>query len=122
MNIRALIIIAFAGLVACTATPNQLKNIPLADPMAIPTNEAECSAAGQHWVEQGLPGGSKSCAVRTSDARKICTNSNQCQGECLVEGSLPVGRPAIGSCSEWLGNFGCHKRLEGGVVGEICTD
>src|SRR3546814_11216045 len=91
MSIRALIIIVFAGLAACAATPSQLTNIPLADPIAIPTNEAECSAAGQLWVEQGLPGGSKSCAVRTSDARKICTNSNQCQGECLVEGSQ-IGR------------------------------
>jgi hypothetical protein len=122
MSIRALIVIVLTALAACVATPRQLTNIPLAKPIAIPTTEAECSTSGQYWVEQGLPGGSKSCAVRTTDARKICTNSNQCQGECLVEGSLPVGKPAIGSCSEWLGNFGCHKRLEGGVVGEICTD
>src|SRR3546814_2135384 len=77
MSIRALIIIVFAGLAACAATPSQLTNIPLADPIAIPTNEAECSAAGQLWVEQGLPGGSKSCAVRTSDRSEEHTSELQ---------------------------------------------
>ena len=100
----------------------QLMDIPPAEKPTVPTNEQECSAAGAFWIEQGLPGGSKSCAVRTTDSRKICTDGAQCQGACLVSDALPAGSKAIGSCSDWVATFGCHKFIEGGLVREICAD
>ena len=112
------------GLSACVTNVReaQLVNIPLAQKPLIPTTESACNAAGQFWTEQGLPGGSKTCAVKTTDARRICTDSLQCQGACLVEDSLPIGSKAIGSCSEWVGNFGCYKFIEGGRVQQVCAD
>ncbi len=118
-----LLIATFIGLTGCV--PNireaQLENIPLAQLPTIPETESACIAAGQHWFAQGLPGGRKSCAVKTTDDRKICTDSSQCQGDCLVENSLPIGSKAIGSCSEWVGNFGCFKFIENGRVQQICA-
>ena len=100
----------------------QLTNIPLAEKPSVPATESACKAAGQFWVEQGIPGGNKSCAVKTTDSRKICTDENQCQGACLVENSLPAGSKAIGSCSEWVGTFGCYKYIQDGRVQQICAD
>jgi hypothetical protein len=124
MKYSWLSVAALLALTGCAANVReaQLINIPLARKPAIPTTESSCKAAGQFWTEQGLPGGSKSCAVKTTDARKICTDSLQCQGTCLVEDSLPDGVKAIGSCSEWVSNFGCYKFIEGGHVRQICAD
>ena len=125
MNRRPFPLLALIFLTSCTTTPAQLRNIPLATKPTIPRTETECSAAGQHWVRQdnfSLEASGKSCAVQTSDGRKICTNSDQCQGTCLVDNALPIGRPAIGSCSDWAATFGCHKLLENGLVAAICTD
>lgn len=100
----------------------QLTDIPLAQKPVIPSTESACRAAGHFWTAQGLPGGSKACAVRTTDAFKICTDGTQCQGICRVAENLPPGVAAIGSCSEWVANFGCHNYIEGGRVREICAD
>lgn len=100
----------------------QLTDIPLAEKPAIPSTESACKAAGQFWSEQGLPGSPKSCAVKTTDAFKICTDSLQCQGSCLVAKDLPLGAKAIGSCSEWVANFSCYKYIEDGRVRMICAD
>ena len=120
----SLLIAVLLGLVGCAANVReaQLINIPLAQKLAIPATESACKAAGQFWTEQGLPGGNKTCAVKTTDSRKICTDTLQCQGVCLVEDSLPVGSKAIGSCSEWVGNFGCYKFIMGSRVRQICAD
>ena len=115
------LILALGGC-AANLMGGQLTNIPLAKKPAVPTTEQECSAAGAFWTEQGLPGGSKSCAVKTTDSRKICTESAQCEGSCLVSDSLPAGSKAIGSCSDWVATFGCYKFIEGGLVREICAD
>ena len=124
MRIFWLPLLIALGLSACTKNVQeaQLTNIPLAKKPLVPKTEVACTEAGQFWVQQGLPGGSKSCAVKTTDAHKICTDATQCQGSCLVAASLPMGAKAIGSCSEWVGNFGCYKYIEGGRVQQICAD
>ncbi|WP_369934111.1 hypothetical protein [Xanthomonas tesorieronis] len=111
-------------LAGCTRNPQyaQLTHIPLAEKPTIPATQSDCEAAGQFWTQQGLPGGPKSCAVKTTDAFKICTDSRQCQGSCLVANDLPEGAQAIGSCSEWVANFGCHKFIDGGRVRMMCAD
>ena len=124
MKLIAMLMIAFSLLVGCAPNPyaRQLDSIPLAKKPVVPTSEAACIAAGQYWTQQGLPGGSKSCAVKTHDSRKICTDSAQCEGSCLVSDDQPVGAKAIGSCSDWFGTFGCHKFMRNGVVDSICAD
>jgi|SRR6478672_3724366 len=116
-----LLLLAAAGCVR-NVREAQLSNIPLAQKPSIPSSEVACQAAGHFWVEQGIPGGNKSCAVKTTDSRKICTDGNQCQGACLVESALPAGRKAIGSCSDWVGTFGCYKYIQDGQVQQICAD
>ncbi|MFS8137732.1 MAG: hypothetical protein ACMG50_06345, partial [Thermomonas sp.] len=56
------------GLAACTKNVQeaQLTNIPIAKKPLVPTTEVACTEAGQFWAQQGLPGGSKSCAVKTT--------------------------------------------------------
>lgn len=100
----------------------QLTDIALAEKPILPATQSDCEAAGQFWTQQGLPGGPKSCAVKTTDAFKICTDSRQCQGSCLVANDLPDGAKAIGSCSEWVATFGCHKFIQGGRVRMACAD
>lgn len=81
----------------------QLNNIPLAEKPAIPATQSACEAAGQFWTQQGLSGGPKSCAFKTTN-------------------DLPEGAQAIGSCSEWVTTFGCYKFIDGGRVSMICAD
>ena len=111
-------------LLGCTnnSTPAQLVNIPLAAKPAIPNTEKECTDAKAYWVEQGIPGGGKSCAIKTKDSRKICTEDLQCEGSCLVASSTKVGSPAIGSCSDWVATYGCYNFIQDGLVRNICTD
>ena len=101
----------------------QLSDIPLAvKRIVIPQTKRGCSEAGGNWSQQGLGGGPFRCDLRAADARKICTDSLQCEGECLVANDLPVGSKAIGSCSDFLSTYGCHRLIEGSVVREVCTD
>jgi hypothetical protein len=119
-----LVLLFLLGAVGCAhdLREEQLTNIPLAEKPEIPATESACQAAGQFWVAQGIPGGNKSCAVKTTDSRKICTDGNQCQGSCLVANALPAGSKAIGSCSDWVGTFGCYKYIQDGQVQQICAD
>jgi len=116
-----IVLFAVAGCAAHFKEAQQA-NIPMAQKPLIPATESACTSAGQFWVEQGIPGGGKSCAVKTTDAHKICTDSLQCQGSCLVANSLPSGSNGIGICSGWVANFGCYKYIENGRVRAVCAD
>lgn len=120
-GLLALIFLAMLGC-ARNIQHDQLTTIPLAQKPDVPGTEAACKAADQFWIEQGLPGGDKSCAVKTSDGLKICTDSTQCEGACLVADAVPVGTQAIGSCSIWMATYGCHKYIKDGLVREMCAD
>jgi hypothetical protein len=101
----------------------QLADIPLAvKPVAIPPTERECHQAGGLWAQRGLGGGPFRCDFEAGDARKICTDSLQCEGECLVAKDIPVGSRAIGSCSDFVATYGCHSFIERGLVRSLCTD
>lgn len=100
----------------------QLTNIPKASKPAIPKTQEECVGENRFWTEQGPSRGVKSCALRATDAHKICTDGSQCEGECLAAENLADAKPAVGSCSEWVMNFGCHKFIADKVVHQVCVD
>jgi hypothetical protein len=66
------------------------------------------------------------CVVRNSDAGKICTDSSQCIGRCLVEHEgRPLKRwaPATGACEADNTDGACYAEVvRGRLTGEICVD
>ena len=120
---RVLIVFLPAFLMGCSLLGYpQLRSIPIATKPAIPTTKAGCDSAGGNWSQQGLGGGPFVCDLQTHDALKICTDSTQCEGACLVQVSIPEGQPGIGSCSSFVRTYGCHKFIQDGVVRGICAD
>jgi hypothetical protein len=113
-----------AILCACATTEHpQLGSITQAQKRSIPTTEADCGSVGGHWSQQGLGGGPFVCDLQARDALKICTDSSQCEGTCLVAKDIPLGQSqAIGSCSSFLRTYGCHKFIKDGRVSSICSD
>jgi hypothetical protein len=99
----------------------QLRNLKAVPRPVIPTTEVDCKAVDGYWGPQGLPGGGPVCSLKTSDRYKICTDSEQCQGVCLVQDDLAVGMEgALGSCAEWDRTYGCHKLIVKGKVESWC--
>lgn len=95
---------------------------PLAKP-DIPQTEEECLAVGGNWIHLGLPGTPKRCDLKAKDGGKSCTDSSQCQGECMAPSGASEGQKMNGACSDYILNFGCARRVENGKVGiEICAD
>lgn len=66
------------------------------------------------------------CVVAYTDAGKRCNDSDQCQGDCRVEGNsdLPEGRPvAAGVCQVDSDRFGCFTTIEDGrAQATLCVD
>ncbi len=124
MKVQHTLILLLGALVAgCAATDYaQLHSIPHATKPAIPKTKQGCESVGGHWSQQGLGGGPLVCDVQARDALKICTDDTQCEGECLVEKSIPDGQTAIGSCAPFLVTYGCHKFIQKGLVRSTCTD
>jgi hypothetical protein len=100
----------------------QVMPIPLATKPSIPTTEAGCVAHKGNWSQQGLLGGPYRCDLKATDARKRCTDGSQCEGECLVDNTVALGARAVGSCSEFVATYGCHRFVRREVVQELCTD
>jgi hypothetical protein len=118
----ALVAIGFGAMSCASQRWPQLQAIPRAVKPTIPTNERECRQRRGNWSQQGLGGGLFVCDLQAGDARKICTDSAQCEGECLVASDLALATRAIGSCSDYLRTYGCHKFLRDNMVQSACTD
>jgi hypothetical protein len=98
------------------------KNILLAEKRSTPNNKDDCLKIGGSWAQVGIPGGDFSCDLKANDFNKECTDSAQCEGECLVEKSEMPGKKSTGLCSKYLSNFGCYKYLKNGRVKDICVE
>ena len=106
---------------ADTTVHPQLRDLKAVPRTVIPKTEAECNAVDGQWAPQGLPGGGPVCSLRSSDRRKICTDSSQCQGFCLVADDIAVGtQNALGSCAEWDITYGCNRSIIDGKVQSWC--
>ena len=65
------------------------------------------------------------CVLPYADAGKVCTDSDQCMGDCrLADGpSLPSGTTATGVCQANTSPFGCFANVEDGKVdAALCVD
>jgi len=122
---RVSIVIACCLVSACAQGPFvevETSGAPVVKPN-IPENQKECVAKGGHWGSIVLPGTPPRCDLKATDGGKICNDSSQCQGECMAPEGEPEGTPLNGTCSEYILNFGCARRVEHGKVGpEICAD
>ncbi|MCD9005103.1 hypothetical protein LDO31_02420 [Luteimonas sp. XNQY3] len=122
--IKRLASVLLVGLLAACSAPAERTGtvVPVGGPdKASVTNEAECIAVGGQWTRLGRAP-VEQCLRQTTDAGKACTDSEQCEGQCLApEGSVDGARVG-GSCSVDTNPFGCQQRLRGGVASTICVD
>lgn len=83
----------------------------------IPATKEDCIKQGGLWGQIGIKP-TASCNTPTSDAGKICTDSNQCGGSCIGENK----DSSSGKCSEWKIVVGCRTFIEDGKANTICAD
>ena len=87
-----------------------------------PWNKDECLAKGGEWAFYNM-GQFYFCALNTTDNGKACSDSNQCQGDCLPTNRLAKsGEKSSGMCAAMFPMpDGCHMYLvKGKVVAEPC--
>ena len=137
---RLLLPIATALLAACTPAksvnpdPMQTPDLVAEAPTSVPTGNfartrlsearrAKCLAAGGTVQVVGMAA-NEACVRRFADAGKACTDSENCEGKCLVSGPHPPdGMVQTGQCQTTDNGFGCFTELRGGkAVGGICVD
>lgn len=62
------------------------------------------------------------CVLNYADAGKLCTDSSQCQGDCLGEASEATP-PNQGRCAPTSNRFGCRTEIKNGVAQPtLCID
>jgi len=78
--------------------------------------EKECLAKGEK-IGMGL---SKQCNMTFSDANKKCTDSSECQGQCIAENPQSI----VGKCSSRSSaSIGCHSLMMNGKASPtLCLD
>jgi hypothetical protein len=66
--------------------------------------------------------GQPACVNHLTDGGKACSNSSECQGECMVYGEFTTGATVDGQCSATSANSGgCFARVVDGKAGPgIC--
>jgi hypothetical protein len=83
-----------------------------------------CAARGGTMQQVGRMQ-SWQCVVAYADAGKPCTDGDQCQGDCVVEGNsgLQPGASAAGVCQADSNRFGCRTTVDDGKAGAtLCID
>lgn len=83
--------------------------------------QAQCQAQGGTWGPMGRAQVAQ-CLMPTSDAGRACTDSAQCQGQCLATEGSRDGQQVHGTCSVDTNRFGCQQRVRDGVAWTICVD
>ncbi|MBB5744965.1 hypothetical protein [Brevundimonas variabilis] len=107
---------------ACTPMPGTV-----ADP-AKPVQSAEagaCAARGGTLRPVGRMQ-SMQCIVSYADAGKRCTDGDQCEGDCRVEGNTGIaegGTVTAGVCQVDSNRFGCFTTVKNGrAEATLCVD
>ena len=84
--------------------------------------QLQCEAAGGEWARWSIFSPDPFCNLRTSDGGTPCTDSSQCEGDCISSES-DCAEGITGECSEFQGTGGCHCYLsETGGNSVICVD
>ena len=104
----------------------QAQNCPQIDVKAQKEQEVQCDAVGGMWSRFGVRDhlcGIYSCAERTKDGGKPCTNRSDCEHLCVTDAPPKIGAEAPGRCTAVKTSFGCFTHVDGGrIVGRVCID
>ena len=87
-------------------------------------DRATCAADGGTVERRGRLG-AELCVVPFADAGKSCTDSSQCEGQCIAEetGPQPSAQNPKGMCQADDRLFGCYSTIENGKIATtICVD
>lgn len=116
--IRALSVLAALVLGACTPEPGPDEGTPTGrQPLSIPEEVTIKGCRESGGQRDGLAGAV--CTFPATDAGKICTDSDDCEGRC--EAGDPTA--AIGTCSARISPFGCYSEMRDGVAQPaLCVD
>ena len=89
----------------------------------IPKTESECLEKKGYWGKVGLFGRSPECVISTKDAGKECSNTEDCEGYCVVpKENLGQAKELSGVCSKSYPLLGCITYLQDGKKIWVCTD
>ena len=102
------------------------QNCPPVDPKEQREQELACRAVDGEWSRFGVRDhlcGIYSCAERTKDGGKPCTNRSDCEHLCVTDAPPKIGAEAPGRCTAVRTSFGCFTHVDGGrIVGRVCID
>lgn len=69
---------------------------------------------------------SMQCVISYADAGTVCTDGDQCEGDCRIEEQSPhpmEGTSVTGRCQATSAPFGCFTRVEDGkAAATLCVD
>jgi putative hemolysin len=120
-----LLIAACQPMPAAPAASDQTPSTETAQAPAAQTPDAAACAARGGEIRRVGRLQSEQCVILYADAGKACTDGDQCQGDCRIEGNAPVKDPdnASGFCTADSNRFGCHTTVEDGKAGPtLCID
>lgn len=119
---RILLTILALTIAGCTPLPptatDPVKPVQSADAGACAARGGTLRAVGRMQSMQ--------CIIAYADAGKRCTDNDQCQGDCRVEGNTGIaeGRPVTaGVCQVDSNRFGCFTTVKNGrAEATLCVD
>ena len=112
---------------ACTPMASDAVSTPATPVAAGPGQSADaaaCAARGGQIQRVGRMQ-SEQCVIKYADAKKPCTDGDQCQGDCRIEDTpFPAeGAAAHGQCQADSRPFGCYATVEDGkATPALCVD
>ncbi|MBA4807913.1 hypothetical protein [Brevundimonas sp.] len=116
-------LIAAAALLAAACSPQTTTGAGSDAPMQS-ADASACATRGGTMKQVGRMQ-SWQCVIRYADAGKPCTDGDQCQGDCRLEGNtgLAPGAATAGVCQADSDRFGCNAVVEDGKAGAtLCID
>ena len=123
-RLNATLLAGMLGLAACAAPPKAEIAAPASAPAADEPSPAECAAQGGTIKLVGLMQ-TPACVIPSRDAGKVCTDGDDCEGDCWASPDTRPGRDgkARGYCQPDNMPFGCHAAVEDGVLQPaLCAD
>ena len=95
---------------------------PQPDP-ALDADPAACAAAGGEIKPRGMMQ-IPICIVPYADAGKVCRDTSECAGECILGGTEDHGTgPVTGFCQRENAQFGCYAEIRNGrAQPALCAD
>ena len=119
-------VVNVAWLLVAAVFTAQAQDCPRIDAERQKAEEGACRAAGGQWARFGVRDhlcNVYSCAPRTADGGKPCSNRHDCEFLCVASREAPIGTPVTGACAAYRTSFGCATHVDRGkVVGRVCID